>query len=109
MSNIRSIEPVSIRMASDEDAAAVRRLAERDSAAVPAGPVLVAEVAGELRAAIALDRGTVIADPFRHTWELVALLRARHEQARRRASLPRLVARSHPPLPTRGRLAPLGR
>ena len=77
MSIIRSIEPISIRMASGDDDAALRRLAGRDSAAVPAGPLLVAEVGGELRAAIALERGAVIADPFRHTGELVALLRTR--------------------------------
>ena len=88
MSIIRSIEPISIRMASGDDDAALRRLAGRDSVAVPAGPLLVAEVGGELRAAIALERGAVIADPFRHTSELVDLLRARYAQAQRRASLP---------------------
>lgn len=98
MSIIRSIEPISIRMASGDDDAALRRLAGRDSAAVPAGPLLVAEVGGELRAAIALEHGAVIADPFRHTGELVDLLRARYAQARRRASLPKVIARSLPRL-----------
>jgi hypothetical protein len=43
----------------------------------PRGVVLVAEVGGELWAAISLDDHHVVADPFRPTGELVALLAER--------------------------------
>ena len=46
----------------------------------PAGRVLVAEVDGELLAAISLDDGAVVADPFEPTAALVELLRARARQ-----------------------------
>ena len=47
-----------------------------------AGDVLLAEVAGEPWAALSLDETRVVADPFRPTAELVALLRARAGQIR---------------------------
>ena len=65
-----------IRLATPADDERVRRLAERDSAAVPDGPLLIAEVGGDLRAALALDSGAAIADPFAPTAKLVAALRA---------------------------------
>jgi len=79
--------PVTIRFSRDADAAALRRLAVLDSARVPDGVMLVAEVDGELRAALAAD-GTAIADPFRPTAELVELLQVRLRSlgARRRAT-----------------------
>jgi hypothetical protein len=45
--------------------------------------VLVAEVGGELWAAISLDDRHVVADAFRPTGELVALLAERARQLRR--------------------------
>jgi hypothetical protein len=66
-----------IRGASPADAAALRRVAERDSRAVPDGQLLLAEVDGETQAAIALATGEVIADPFRPTAELVQMLALR--------------------------------
>jgi hypothetical protein len=51
------------------------RLAALDSAPIPFGPVLLAEVDGEAKAAIVLRDETVIADPFSRTSELVDLLR----------------------------------
>lgn len=68
---------ITIRLASEVDATGLRTLAELDSRPVPAGRVLVAEVDGRLRAAVALDGGEAIADPFRRTADLVALLRLR--------------------------------
>jgi hypothetical protein len=73
-------EAVTLRYAFPDDGAAVRRLATLDSAEVPAGQLLIAEVAGELRAALSLSDGGVIADPFHHTAALVALLRERAAQ-----------------------------
>ena len=65
---------LTIRRARDGDAYALRRLAERDSAHVPDGPLLVAEVEGDLLAAMTLDGRQAIADPFRPTGDLVAVL-----------------------------------
>jgi hypothetical protein len=67
---------VTIRRAYPDDDPAIWRLAALDSAAVPAGPFLVAEVDGELRAALSLASRQVIADPFHPTLELVGMLRA---------------------------------
>lgn len=75
-------EPVTIRMAASADATAISRLAELDSARPPGPvPMLLAEVGGELRAAVPLDGGPAIADPFQRTAELVALLTERARQA----------------------------
>jgi hypothetical protein len=71
---------VTLRYASAADAARLRELAELDSAPAPSGPALVAEVDGRLRAALPLDGGAPIADPFHRGAELVALLRMRAGQ-----------------------------
>jgi hypothetical protein len=86
---------VTIRPAFPDDAAALARLAALDSQPLPGGRLLVAEVAGELWAAVVVDGRTAIADPFRPTAEVVALLRARGRQLapRRRARL-RLAPRT---------------
>src|SRR5215210_2866838 len=64
---------VTIRAAGPMDGAALRRIAQRDSRAVPDGELLLAEVNGEAQAAIALETGEVVADPFRPTLELVRM------------------------------------
>ena len=71
---------VSIRRAGPHDAPALHRLAALDSAAPLRGEVLVAEVDGEPRAALSLTDGACVADPFRPTAALVALLTLRREQ-----------------------------
>lgn len=71
---------VRIRYAFPDDAAALCRLAALDSAVTPASPLLVAEVDGELRAAVSLVGSDVIADPFHPTVSLVELLRLRKQQ-----------------------------
>jgi hypothetical protein len=63
-----------IRAAVAGDGPVLSRLAALDSAPVPFGPTLIAEVDGEPRAALALRDGAVIADPFARTAELVQLL-----------------------------------
>jgi hypothetical protein len=55
---------VTLRFASLADQGALARLAELDSTAPPTHPVLLAEVDGRLRAALAVTGGAVIADPF---------------------------------------------
>ncbi len=70
---------IKIRQATTRDAFALRRLAALDDRPVLHGDVLLAEEAGELRAAISLDTGQVIANPFARTAELVDLLRMHRE------------------------------
>ena len=74
---------LSIREAQDGDVPALMRLAELDSRPLPAGPLLVAEAAGQIRAAVAVDGDGAIADPFVPTAELVSLLELRAQQLRR--------------------------
>jgi len=68
--------PITIRKSSDADQRQLRELAELDSAAPIAGPVLIAEVDARPVAAISLDGRREIADPFVPTREVVELLRA---------------------------------
>ena len=73
------------------DRASLAALAERDSREMPQGIVLGAEVRGRLMAAIALDSGEMIADPFSHTRELRSLLELRAAQLRRDGSTRRRI------------------
>ena len=73
---------VIIRVALGCDSVAIRRLAELDSARVPAGDLLVAESDGALVAAHAPGTGATIADPFRHTAQVVELLHLRGSMMR---------------------------
>ncbi|HEV2752286.1 MAG TPA: hypothetical protein VGV36_00480 [Solirubrobacteraceae bacterium] len=83
-------DAVTVRWAQPGDEAALRRLAERDSVRVPADPVLVAQEAGEIRAAMGMGQPSVVADPFHPTAHLVELLELRAAQLRRqRSSFPR--------------------
>jgi hypothetical protein len=66
-----------IRMATDDDAEALRRLAELDSQRPLGGRIMIGELDGAPAAALALDTGRAIADPFRPTAHLVASLRTR--------------------------------
>jgi hypothetical protein len=68
---------VLIRAARGSDGPALHRLAALDSAHVPAGDVLVAESDGDIVAAIDVETGSAIADPFRPTSDVVALLQLR--------------------------------
>jgi hypothetical protein len=81
---------VTLRFGSPADAKALARLAELDSSAPPAQPVLLAEVDGQLLAALALSDGSVVADPFHRTADVIDLLRARAHQldGRRRPRRP---------------------
>ena len=85
---------ITLRRARPADGPAIARLAELDGAPPPREPLLVAEVLGQLRAAISLADGAVVADPFHPTLALLELLRARERQLRggpwwRRRRLPR--------------------
>ena len=85
---------VTIRAATADDRAELERLAGLDSTRLPAGPMLVAEVGDEFRAAYSVSERRAIANPFRRTAELVELLAMRARQLnggkrrRRRSAAP---------------------
>jgi hypothetical protein len=87
---------VVIRAARGSDGAALENLARMDSQRPPTGAVLLAEQDGVIVAALA--GGRAIADPFRPTADLVALLRlhaarsTHADGARSRVRVPRLRA-----------------
>jgi hypothetical protein len=78
--NIGASTSVTIRYARPEDALALIELADLDSSHPPHGVVLVAEVDDRLWAALSLEDGHVIADPFRPSGELAFLLAQRARQ-----------------------------
>jgi hypothetical protein len=87
---------VELRTAHADDQT-VRRLAALDDAPELVGPVLLAVVDGEPVAALALDDGRVVADPFVRSAHAVSLLRLRgahvsgaSPRRRLRIRLPRL-------------------
>lgn len=67
---------VTMRRANIRDDAALERLAQLEGRAIPAEPVLVAEVDGRVLAAVSIADGEAIADPFAPTRHLVEMLRA---------------------------------
>jgi hypothetical protein len=73
-------DPLTIRVATPEDARALQRLAYLDSARPLTGRVLVAESDGSPVAAVSLDHGALIADPFRRSADAARLLRLRRYQ-----------------------------
>lgn len=96
-------EAVAVRILGDADRASLRALAGRDSALVPIGRVLGAEIGGRLVAALSLDDGSAISDPFRASTDALQMLRLRSRQlhASRRFRLPR---RKYRRVPARARL-----
>jgi hypothetical protein len=88
-------QPITIRRSTAADRSAMLDLAALDSRSALQGDALLAFTGSELRAALPLDGGAPIADPFQPTAELVELLRLQAARPRRQ--------RSHRP----GRLAAL--
>ena len=89
---------LTIRSADVADNGALARLAALDSSSPPTGSSLVAEVGSEMWAAIEIDSGAAIADPFRPSGDLVELLRfhaarLRDVEAGERRSLAGLLPR----------------
>ena len=77
------VSRVTLRQAVAADRPGLRELAELDSTDAPSGIMLVAEVDGRLRAALPLEGGCAIADPFFRGQQLVELLRLRASQLSR--------------------------
>src|SRR5690242_5251442 len=80
MKNQETTHNVTLRYAAATDARSLERLAALDSAPTPNPPALLAEVDGRLRAALPLDGGDPIADPFYPTAGLIELLLVRGQQ-----------------------------
>ena len=80
MTSTTDTPQIIIRPARTDDGFALHRLAALDSSSVPTGPILAAEMDGEIVAALPLDGGRTIADPFRATAPAVALLELRAGQ-----------------------------
>jgi hypothetical protein len=83
--------PLVLRPATSADTADLERLAALDSARPLTGEVLVAAAGGELRAALSLQTGRAVADPFWPSAELVDLLRAAAGERPRRLTLRRVA------------------
>lgn len=70
-----------------------RKLAYLDSQRPLTGPALLGEIDGRPAAAISLEDGRVVADPFQHTAHLVAQLRMRARGVTAAESTPSLRTR----------------
>jgi hypothetical protein len=64
-----------VRCAHADDAGTLRRIAQLDGAPELAGEILVATIGADVVAALSLDDGRVVANPFVHTADAVELLR----------------------------------
>ena len=73
---------VTVRTADPHDGVILARLATLDSAPMPVGPTLLAEIDGEAVAAFPLAGGAPVADPFRRTAAAIELLELRAAQIR---------------------------
>jgi hypothetical protein len=76
--------PLVLRPATSADTDDLERLAALDSARPLDGDVLLAFAGGEVRAALSLDSGRAVADPFWPSGDLVDLLRAASGERPRR-------------------------
>ena len=80
---VRAGANFTLRHARPDDAGALAVLAQLDSSRAPRGAVLVAEADGELWAAVSVDDGHVVANPFRPSGELAFRLVERARELRR--------------------------
>ena len=83
--NTSHTSEITVRLADYTDSRALLELAAIDSAQVPAGALVLAESHGEIVAAVPVDGGGAIADPFRRTGALVEMLELRAAQIRGRS------------------------
>jgi hypothetical protein len=94
-----------IRLAGDHDEEELARIAEVDSAEPLEHPILIGEIDGRPAAALDLDSGRTIADPFVPTGALLVHLRMRAAAIDAHARRPNLAGRlrdairPRPPLP----------
>ena len=77
---INMLNELVLRTDRPTDEQALRQLAALDSVRPIKGRALLAEVDGRAIAAIGIDDGKVVADPFERTAEVVELLKVRAER-----------------------------
>ena len=77
---INMLNELVLRADRPHDEQALRQLALLDSVRPIKGRALLAEVDGRAVAAIGIDDGKVVADPFEHTAEVVEILKVRAER-----------------------------
>lgn len=75
-------QSITLRPSGPTDMGALDRLAQLDSQRLPVDDFLLAEVGGQPVAALGMDSGTVVADPFRRTAAVTELLRLSAAQRR---------------------------
>ena len=75
-------ESITIRPVREGDVPAVELLAELEGRPIPPGPLLLAEVEGAIEAAIGLEGGETVANPFSESEAAVSLLDVRAAQLR---------------------------
>ena len=80
--SVPTVADVVIRHARPDEADALITLAQLDSSRAPRGDVIVADVQGELWAAVSLDDGHAVANPFRPSGELTFTLLERARELR---------------------------
>ena len=86
-------DPITIRPATHADRPQIERLAALDEGRAAWDEYLLAFEGGELRAALPIGGGPVLADPFHLTEEIVSLLRFRAGQSRPRSRSRRIRLR----------------
>ncbi|MTD43949.1 hypothetical protein GKE82_06440 [Conexibacter sp. W3-3-2] len=101
--SVTSTPTVAVRTATPQDLPALRRLAALETAPVPTGDVLVGVVDGDVVAAVPVGGGRPVADPFRHTADIVSMLEIRAARLGRPAATD-----AHPRRPARLMRRPFG-
>jgi hypothetical protein len=79
---------VVVRAARVEDDGSIAELAQLDSGRVPEFPALLAEAGGKVRAAMSVETGAAVSDPFFPSAPLVELLALRAAQVRAELARP---------------------
>jgi hypothetical protein len=97
-----------IRLATEQDDASLRSLAERDAARRLQRPALIGYIDGEPAAAISLADGRILADPRARTDHLAACLRIRAGALRAYEATPSLPARMLAALTASNHASPTG-
>jgi hypothetical protein len=85
---IEDEDGLTVRAATQRDSEAVRLLAALEGVTMPRGEMLVAQVGEDVVAALPLDGGRPLADPFRPSAQHVELLRLRARQLREQDHTP---------------------
>jgi hypothetical protein len=96
------------RATAAEDREALKRLAQLDSRAPIAGEALIGAMNGKPAAAISLDDGSVTADPFQRTAQLVQVLHHRKRSIEAAAETPDVTRRMRAAVGTVARASALG-